>query len=585
MLHKALARKILAPAAMLITTCCFAQSPPANKPDGKTQPDALPGSFIVELPAAYSPLAKLNYVRTKEAMGKYTSETEFNNVSATTDGYWNIKEATQYLDGIGRPLQTIVRQAGAGVSPKDIIAAQVYDQYGREAYKFLPYVSGSTDGRLRLDAFNEQKSYMLSQYPGEQVYYGVTRFEASPLSRPEKTFAPGNNWAGSENSANEKAVKQLYLLNAADEVRVWTIGYSALTYSNDENTNVPVTLVFYPAGELYKNVMVDEAGNAVVEYKDKDGLVLLKKVQSGNIAADYSGYDGFLCTYYVYDDFNQLRFVVPPKAVELLVGSWQLATDAMNELCFRYEYDARKRMIAKKVPGAGWVYMVYDKRDRLVFTQDANMRGENQWMTTLYDALNRPVTTGITVYTGTAQALQAYVDANTGMGGVANQQVDVPGALDLYVSERVTSVAVYKARNSVTITGEFTSENAAEFEAYTEAGTPNTTTVEQVLDNPLPDPGAFIALTITHYDNYAGISKTYSTANNSYLNNINNPRKEQLPAQVSTLTKGAVTSAMVRVIEDPNDLDKGAWLNITTFYDDQGRVIQTRTCMISVEKY
>jgi len=48
----------------------------------------------------------------------------------------------------------------------------------------------------------------------------------------------------------------------------------------------------------------------------------------------------------------------------------------LKELCFRYEYDQRQRMIAKKVPGAGWVYMVYDLRDRLAFSQDANMRGK-----------------------------------------------------------------------------------------------------------------------------------------------------------------------------------------------------------------
>jgi hypothetical protein len=214
MLQRALAFIILVPAALLITAYSFAQLPPANKPDGKTQTDPLPASFMIELPAAYSPQAKLNYVRTKEALGKYTSETEFNNASAAPDGFWNIKEATQYLDGIGRPLQAVSRQGGAGVSPKDIIAAQVYDQYSREVYKFLPYVSGSTDGRFRLDAFDEQKTFMQSQYPGEQVYYGVTKFEASPLNRPEKTFAPGNSWAGSENGASEKAVKQLYLLNA-----------------------------------------------------------------------------------------------------------------------------------------------------------------------------------------------------------------------------------------------------------------------------------------------------------------------------------------------------------------------------------
>ena len=34
-------------------------------------------------------------------------------------------------------------------------------------------------------------------------------------------------------------------------------------------------------------------------------------------------------------------------------------------------------MIAKKVPGAAWEYMVYDIRNRLVFSQNGNMRNNN----------------------------------------------------------------------------------------------------------------------------------------------------------------------------------------------------------------
>ncbi|AXY78598.1 RHS repeat-associated core domain-containing protein [Paraflavitalea soli] len=52
-------------------------------------------------------------------------------------------------------------------------------------------------------------------------------------------------------------------------------------------------------------------------------------------------------------------------------------------------------MIRKKVPDGGEVRMVYDARDRLVLTQDRNMRlGYKGWMYTQYDNLNRPVATG-----------------------------------------------------------------------------------------------------------------------------------------------------------------------------------------------
>lgn len=77
------------------------------------------------------------------------------------------------------------------------------------------------------------------------------------------------------------------------------------------------------------------------------------------------GHTGWLCTYYIYDDLNQLRCVIQPHGVELISSNWIL-TDAtiLAEQCFRYEYDERQRMIMKKVPGSGEVNMVYDARDR-----------------------------------------------------------------------------------------------------------------------------------------------------------------------------------------------------------------------------
>src|SRR5690606_30099093 len=212
-----------------------------------------------------------------------------------------------------------------------------------------------------------------------------------------KTMAPGNSWAGG--SGNGIGIEYKFLLNNEyDQVRIW---------DGNASSNV------YEEGELLKQVIIDEQGNAVVEYKDKDGLVILKKVQSGVIPSDYSGHSNFLCTYYVYDDFNQLVLVIPPKAVEALSSTWEASQNLLDELCFQYKYDKRKRMIEKKVPGAGWVYMVYDKRDRLVFTQDANLRENDYWLVNFYDHLNRPVLTA-RIYTSWGlserEELQEYID-------------------------------------------------------------------------------------------------------------------------------------------------------------------------------
>src|SRR5882724_11206242 len=377
--------------SLAIITCmaklALAQ-PQANKPNTQTQVPG-PSQTVHSVPGAYSSGVMFNYIKSREAMGAITDSSSFR-----TATYTDVKEATQYVDGLGRPLQSVSRQVTP--SAKDLVAPVVYDAFGREIYKYLPYVqtdSNTNDGSFKTNPFSRQASFYSNStlnpgLTGEQVYYGQTIYEASSLNRVLKTLAPGNSWAGS----NVGDTLQYLVNKTADSVRIWTITNDTLTYESDDYaTNIPATSSSYGAAQLYKNVTIDEHGNTVVEYKDKEGQVILKKVQVGTIASDFSGYSGFLCTYYVYDDMNRLRFVMQPKAVKkLITSSWTFNDSTINELCFRYEYDGRKRMIAKKVPGAGWVYMVYDQRDRLVFSQDAIMRSNNQWMTTIYDPLNRP---------------------------------------------------------------------------------------------------------------------------------------------------------------------------------------------------
>lgn len=161
-----------------------------------------------------------------------------------------------------------------------------------------------------------------------------------------------------------------------------------------------LTSATYAAGQLDKNITIDENSKQVIEFIDKNGNIVLKKVQL-TAAADNglgAGHTGWLCTYYMYDNKNRLRCVVQPVATEVmnLANSWVLSAAQLDEQCFRYEYDDAGRMIVKKVPGAGELLMVYDNRDRLVMAQDANMRaGTVRWMVTKYDALNRLIETGI----------------------------------------------------------------------------------------------------------------------------------------------------------------------------------------------
>ena len=291
---------------------------------------------------------------------------------------YDVAQTTQYFDGLGRQIQTVAMQQ----SPlqHDMVSYNVYDAVGREQYKYLPYTAPTNDGNYKYTAESDQFNFNSAQFSGEQGFFGQTVFEASPLNRVSTNFAPGLNWV-----ISGRGVSAAYQMNAAsDSVQYWTIAFPP--------GSIPTIGTAYAPGTLYKNITTDEAGHAVVEYKDMQGKVVLKKVQLS--ATPGTAHAGWLCTYYVYDDLNNLRFVIPPQAVVNINSNWIITTAVENGLCYRYEYDYRKRMIIKKIPGAGETWMVYDARDRLAMTQDSALRKLQKWLFTKYDIENRPDSTG-----------------------------------------------------------------------------------------------------------------------------------------------------------------------------------------------
>jgi RHS repeat-associated protein len=337
----------------------------------------------------YNSTIPINYVRIYEPTAPFSSEIA---VSAPSRIVEEVKRTTQFVDGLGRAIQTVSWQASP--TKKDLVQSQYYDEFGKEIYKFMPYVSsiGNTnDGNLKYNAFSNQLLFNSIQFSSqnETSFYTKTNFENSLFGRPIKTMPQGVNWVG-----NNKGVEKQYSLNTSlDEVRVWDIGYAV-------DGTPPLSTTTYPEGALYKSTIIDEHGKKVIEYNDKEGKIILKKAQIASTVSE--GHSGWYSTYYVYDDFGNLRYVISPKAVEYLIAaSWNFANTLnggitlRDELCFYYLYDNKNRVVIKKVPGAGEVHMVYDERDRLVMTQDAVLRQNQKWFVTLYDNLNRPFKTGL----------------------------------------------------------------------------------------------------------------------------------------------------------------------------------------------
>jgi len=454
-----------------------------NTPNSNTAPAPVNAGNIALVPSMYPVGAPVNFIRSWSPQIPLTTNSDVININRTVE---EVPRTTQYLDGLGRPSQAVNWQGSP--AKKDMVSVSTYDVFGREAFQYRPFIANAqlagdidNDGNLKSDPFQQQAAFMQNQFPGEQVYYGKTIYETSPLSRPLKVFAIGNSWAGSENAgANEHAVTIAYTTNTADDqVRIWFVDNSPLTYTNnDQSTNVPYTNSVYAAGLLLKTVTKDEAGHAVIEYKNPEGLVVLKKVQAGTVS-DNAPYTNWLSTYYIYDDFNQLRVVLQPRAVEELVkpaNNWIVPADVLNEFGFRYEYDKKHRMTAKKVPGAGWVYMVYDARDRQVMTQDANMRQNNQWLFSAYDELNRPKTTGIITSASTHTQLQAAASTSTNYPSYTSMDILTETYYDSYswVPSGIAGVSATLDNTFTSGSGYISSTNTAPYYAQAIAQSPQT---------------------------------------------------------------------------------------------------------------
>lgn len=507
--------------------------------------------------APYNTNVQVGYVRSWEATAP-----EQNPNALMTRPLKDVKQTSTYFDGLGRPLQTIVKKGSLitnaavptlSADAVDMVSAVVYDNLGREHYQYLPFASNNTggnthinDGLFKYNPFSQQATFGTSQYPGETFYYEQVDFEESPLNRVKETFAPGNSWVGTASltEVNRKSVKNKYYVNTTtDDVKIWTVTNVTNGWSTYSITGS------YTTGQLYKNIAVDEQGKQIIEFKDKLGRIILKKNQNG--AADDPGtgsdHPGWLCTYYIYDKLNNLRLVIQPRGIELLeIGNWTSSalTDILNKQCFRYEYDERNRMIRRKIPDKGEEWMIYDQWDRLVLTQDGNLRVTNQWLFTKYDALNRPIYSG------------KYTNAT-------------------YTSQS-------------TMQGYLNSQNLGRYENYT----PASALPMYSLSQSFPAVTYNDILSVTYYDDYAwtnGVPSVFRTFDNSFSSYFASPSGNwpypQAVTPATDNTRGLVTGTILKA------LDGSAAFATTLFYDEKGRVIQTKAenytwgCDITTTQY
>ncbi len=399
-----------------------------------------------------------------------------------------------YFDGLGRQIQNVAVMASPGQN--DMITPFSYDFAGRSDTSFLTFELARQSGQFDSSYATDQKAFIESNYGNSNKNYGFSLpfYEPSPLNRILKQSAPGSDWAFKPNAPNdEHVIEYEHAVNETD-VAGW---------KTENNSFASIT---YAPGQLFVVVTKNENKGinrtVIKEYKNKNDQLVLKEQITGGTS---------LKTYYIYDEFDLLRCVVPPKA----------SGPSDNELCFYYTYDKKHRMVAKKVPGADSVLMVYDKRDRLVMSQDGNMLNTNarQWLLTCYDTYDRPVMSGVYIHNTSLSRVQMqdHYDSNV---TILNEEINGNfNNTDHGYSRNVIS-ALSASGNSYDI------------------------------------------LSVSWYDNYS-FATGYGFDETNGIVGINEV----------IFPKGTVTGTKVRVIEDGSYFK--SWMIRATYYDNKYRIVQT----------
>jgi len=332
-----------------------------------------------------------------------------------------VMEDVSYYDGLGRLVQVVSPKGSP--TYKDVVVQQGYDVFGREDKKYLPYTTAIGVG-------GEYKPYALL---AQAVFYNVppsgvvtissntlnhvtpayskTKYDASSLNRIIEQGFPGALWQPADSAfGGHRTIRTYYTTNndssyndlgKTRKVQLYRVGYNANGFPLLELSGS------YAKDELYIKTIRDESWGAsptgftsrlgtTEEYTDKEGRIVLKR------AFNLKGSEEeMLSTYYVYDDFGNLTFVLTPGVNADIAKPTQAQLEAY---CYIYQYDERNRLKRRHIPGhTKWERFNYNAMDQLVLQQNARDSVETYSGFTAgqynrfykYDGLGRVIMTGI----------------------------------------------------------------------------------------------------------------------------------------------------------------------------------------------
>ena len=254
------------------------------------------------------------------------------------------------FDGLGRPTIKATNNVGNDnmfvYSCDEIVGEDLVER------RWLPIV-GDTEA-LDLDINWLEKS--AAQYGEGPAYESL---EYNGLGKIKRHIRPGREW-------QNKSTDITYVTNGRMDIK----RYATLSLMD----NVPVENGYYDIGTLTGVCEVNEDGIKMTTYTNAFGQKVLERRGNDND------------TYYVYDYYNRLKFVLMPFFQN---------NNNLDKYAYQYRYSLDGNLIYKKLPGCAPIEYVYDKNDRCLSVQDGELRKKGLYRFMLYDAVGRMVVQGL----------------------------------------------------------------------------------------------------------------------------------------------------------------------------------------------
>lgn len=269
-----------------------------------------------------------------------------------------------FYDAMYRPTLTYLYNYTPNL--QNLVTLNEYDDYARLSKEWLPTAISSNSLTINSFKNNATQFYSGESRPFVEHVYSTATWNNGTT----KNELVGTQKAGTD--MGNHRVKFASRGNNSNEVQLFTVTSIGLLKSNG----------FYDATALLVTQTTDEDNKTKVVYTNLHDQVVMEKVDNAT-------------TYYVYNDLNQLCYVLPPLAVSQLgEGEYNEDEDILKKYAYIYKYDERGNQIYKRLPGCEPTLMVYDKSNCLVMSQTGNQRARGTfWTVYKYDELWRPIYT------------------------------------------------------------------------------------------------------------------------------------------------------------------------------------------------